>query len=59
MTGLSLMTSKWQIYYFSNLVENLNLQVPGILVNCSCQIENPIFKAILEYQNHYNIAPIK
>ena len=44
--------------YFSNLVECLNHQVPENLVNHYCKGEDPIFSAILKYQNHPSITAI-
>lgn len=45
--------------YYSCLLENLKLQVPKNVVNCSCQSDDPIFKAILKYQYHPIITAIK
>ena len=45
--------------YFSNLVECLNHQVPETLLNHYCKGEDPIFSAILKYQNHPSITAIK
>ena len=46
--------------YLSNLLKkNLNFQVPENLINCFCQSEDPVFKAILKYQNHTSITAVK
>ena len=46
-------------YYLSNLVKNLNFQVPENLMNCFRQSEDPVFKAILKYQNDASITAVK
>ena len=44
---------------FSNLVEDLNLNIPENLVNDYEKGEDPISSAILKYQTHSSITAIK
>ena len=48
-----------EVDYFSSVIKNLKLQPSKTSVDRYCQGENPIFQAILKYQDHPSITAIK